>query len=65
MWRQAKNKMIKELYVETNIGRIPLDDYKEIVAMKYGFSSYADLRKEGYTLDIPEDIVGIENSKNK
>lgn len=39
---------IKE--VETNIGRIPIDDYRDIVAMQNGFRDYDDMRKQGYCL---------------
>ena len=38
--------------VETNMGKIPIEDYKEIIAIQYGFDSYEDMRKEGF--DIPE-----------
>ena len=33
--------------VDTNIGRMPIEDYREIIAMHYGFDSYADLRSQG------------------
>jgi len=39
-------------YVETNIGRIPLEDYREIRAMQYGFDSYEDMLKEGYCIGV-------------
>lgn len=33
--------------VDTNIGRMPIEDYRESIAMHYGFDSYADLRSQG------------------
>ena len=33
--------------VQTNMGKIPLEDYLEIVAMQYGFDSYEELCSEG------------------
>lgn len=33
--------------VDTNIGGMPIEDYREIIAMHYGFDSYADLRSQG------------------
>lgn len=39
-------------YVETNIGRIPLKDYREIIAMQCGFDSYEDMLKEGYCIGV-------------
>ena len=41
----------KEELVETNIGSIPSDDYRDIVAMQNGFEDYEDLLSQGYTLD--------------
>lgn len=39
-------------YVETNIGKIPLEDYREIRAMQCGFDSYEDMLKEGYCISV-------------
>ena len=39
-------------YVETNIGRIPLKDYREIRAMQCVFDSYEDMLKEGYCIGV-------------
>lgn len=38
-------------YVETNIGRIPVEDYKEIVALQHGFDSYEDMLCAGIVID--------------
>ena len=43
-----------ERTVKTNIGEMPLEDYLDIRAMQYGFDSYEDMRKQGYSIDIPE-----------
>ncbi len=40
--------MKEEQTVTTNIGEIPIEDYREIVAMQNGFDSYADMRKQGF-----------------
>ena len=37
-------------YIETNIGDIPIEDYKEIVAIQNGFESYEEMEEEGYIL---------------
>lgn len=37
-------------YVKTNIGTMPIQDYREIIAAQNGFDSYEDLRKQGYRL---------------
>lgn len=42
--------MDKENTVKTNMGEIPFEDYCEIVAMQNGFSSYAEMREEGYSV---------------
>lgn len=39
--------------IETNMGEMPIEDYLEIRAMQYGFDSYEDLVKQGYSIDIP------------
>lgn len=47
------------MMIDTNMGRMPVEDYKEIRAMQYGFDNYADMKKFGYDIDIPvpdEDI---------
>ena len=36
-----------EQMVDTNMGKMPIEDYREIVAMQHGFDSYADMRKQG------------------
>lgn len=42
-------------YVNTNIGPIPVEDYKEIVAQQHGFDSYQDLLCAGFRLSLNED----------
>lgn len=52
--------------VKTNMGTIPIEDYREIAAIQNGFDSYEDLRKQGYHLgggydtedDAPENKKG-------
>lgn len=40
--------------VKTNIGSIPIEDYLEICALQYGYNSYAELRADGYYIEIPD-----------
>ena len=47
--------------VNTNMGKIPVVDYLEIVACQNGFDSYEEMRAEGIIIDLPEgDIEDIE-----
>lgn len=32
----------------TNIGEMPIEDLREILAYQYGFDSYEELRRAGY-----------------
>ena len=41
----------KIIMIKTNIGEIPLEDYLDIVASSFGFDSYEDLKKSGYSFD--------------
>lgn len=36
--------------VATNMGRIPIEDYREIVANQYGFDSYSEMYEEGFRI---------------
>lgn len=45
-------------YVKTNIGMIPIQDFREIIAVQNGFDSYEDLRKQGYHLGRDYDSEG-------
>lgn len=38
---------VKDGYVATNIGNIPVEDYREIVAMQNGFDSYDEMYQQG------------------
>lgn len=31
-----------------------MEDYLEICTLQYGFDSYADMRAEGYRIEIPD-----------
>lgn len=37
--------------VETNIGLIPIEDYRDIKAIQYGFKDYEDMYSQGYRLE--------------
>ena len=57
--------------VQTNIGNIPVEDYREIVANQHGFDSYDEMYNEGIRIGNgydkePEPIVpSWEKSKHK
>lgn len=61
------NAISKE--IQTNIGKVPIEDYREIEAMKYGFDSYEEMRSEGYCLahdnfEQPEPIKIDKSEKS-
>ena len=37
--------------IQTNMGTMPKEDYKEIVAMQHGFDSYEEMVAAGYSVD--------------
>ena len=39
-----------EITVNTNIGEIPIEDYRDIMARQYGFDDYDDMYAQGYRL---------------
>lgn len=42
--------------VETNMGLIPVEDYRDIFAMQHGFDSYEEMYEEGYRIGNEYDI---------
>ncbi|WP_371289218.1 hypothetical protein [Dorea sp.] len=48
--------------IQTNMGEMPLEDYLDIRALEYGFSSYKELKNEGFSIEIPEETKKKENS---
>ena len=38
---------IEYQYIETSMGRMPVQDYSEIIAIQYGFDSYKDMYDQG------------------
>lgn len=48
------DKIVK--YVQTNIGKIPLEDYLDLQSQRYGYEDYEDLKSCGLSLDMPETI---------
>ena len=42
---------VREQSVKTNIGTIPVEDYREIVAPQNGFDSYEDMKSQGISID--------------
>ena len=47
--------MCKQKLIKTNVGTMPVDDYLEIRAYQYGFSSYEELKEAGLSIEIPDD----------
>lgn len=46
------------IYVKTNMGLIPLEDYYEIKAHQFGFDSYEEILEAGLYIDVNfKDIV--------
>ncbi len=55
---------------ETNIGNVPIEDYREIVATQNGFDSYEEMYNEGVRIGNgydkePEPIVPAWEQKKK
>ena len=48
--------------IQTNLGEMPLEDYLDIRALEYGFSSYKELENEGFSIEIPEASKKKENN---
>lgn len=51
----TQNTLTEEL-VETNIGKIPVAEYRDIMAQQAGFNDYADMRKNGIKLGNKYDV---------
>ena len=49
-------------YIKTNIGIIPLSDYKEMKAYNAGFNSYEEMYKCGIIIGVNEDDIIYKNS---
>jgi hypothetical protein len=47
---QVVEDIAPEIFVETNIGKVPVEDYREIVAIQNGFDSYDDLYRQGFRI---------------
>ena len=52
-------------YVKTNIGTMPIEEYREIMAVQNGFDSYEELRKQGYRLSDDYDTADDTPHENK
>ena len=53
-------------YIKTNLGKIPLEDYLDIVAESSGFDDYSDMQNAGYKIDINKEDINnrFPNEKN-
>ena len=53
---QGRMCLILNEYVETNIGNILIDEYKDYVAFTLGYDSYAEMSEyESYVIDVSTD----------
>ena len=48
--------------IQTNMGEMTLEDYLDIRALEYGFSSYKELENEGFSIEIPVADKEKENN---
>lgn len=44
-------------YIKTNIGIIPLEEYKELQAYRMGFNSYEEMHSCGIVIGVNEDDI--------
>lgn len=49
-----KEKDTMSRVIQTNMGEMPLEDYLDIRALEYEFDSYKELKKAGFSIEIPE-----------
>lgn len=54
----------KIVTVETNIGTMPIADYRDIVAQQHGYEDYADMRKDGVMLGNGYDDPTMSPAKS-
>ena len=45
------------IFVKTNMGLMPMEDYLDIQAQSYGYSSYESLRSDGMSIGVNENGV--------
>lgn len=65
---EAEKSSVTE--VQTNMGSMPIEDYREIVALQSGFDSYDEMYKQGYRIGNgydkePEPVVPAWEQKKK
>lgn len=65
---EAEKSSVTE--VQTNMGSVPIEDYREIVALQSGFDSYDEMYKQGYRIGNgydkePEPVVPAWEQKKK
>lgn len=55
--KENNNQEQKIDMVATNIGNVPIEDYREIVAIQNGFDSYDEMYREGFRIGNGYDQV--------
>ena len=48
--KELPNILHSEKFLETNMGSMPIEDYREIVASQSGFDSYDEMHRQGYRI---------------
>ena len=63
--QNVSNLQKTEELVETNIGKIPVAEYRDIMAQQAGFDDYADMRKNGIKLGNKYDIEDNQKTETE
>lgn len=63
--QNVSNLQETEELVETNIGKIPVAEYRDIMAQQAGFDDYADMRKNGIKLGNKYDIEDNQKTETE
>ena len=50
LWYNSSEVISMEKMVKTNIGEMPIEDYRDIKARQLGFEDYDDMYSQGYRL---------------
>lgn len=54
-----------ERTVKTNIGEMPIEDYRDIKARQFGFEDYDDMYSQGYRFGDKYDYTEEEANEHK
>lgn len=51
--------------IKTNVGEMPIEDYRDIKACQLGFDDYEDMYKQGYRFGDDTDYTDEELNSRK